>query len=128
MKIAAEVRPGNALDAITASLRANAEHGWRRSNDDKRRAVRTLLNDPEWAQWSDREISRRCGVSDRLVNGLRPVTAKLSQLDQQQSTVRTYTDKHGNTSSRGRRRKGAASGVHPTNGTPSRAKKRQYRP
>ena len=68
MKIAAEVRPGNALDAITASLRANAEHGWRRSNDDKRRAVRTLLNDPEWAQWSDREISRRCGVSNRMAD------------------------------------------------------------
>jgi hypothetical protein len=27
--------------------------------------VLTLLNDPEWRQWSDREISRRCGVDGK---------------------------------------------------------------
>src|SRR3954471_21289733 len=95
--ISADVRPGGRREAILHSVGANAEHGWRRSNDDKRKAVQTLLNDAEWSGWSDREIARRCGVSDRMVNGLRPVTAKLSQLDQQQPTTRTYTDKHGNT-------------------------------
>ena len=37
-----------------------------------RRAVAKLLDDAEWAKWSDREIARRCGVSDRFVNGMRP--------------------------------------------------------
>ena len=32
------------------------------TNADKRRAVETLLNDAEWATWSDREIARQCGV------------------------------------------------------------------
>lgn len=46
---------------------ANASHGLRRTNDDKRRAVLTLLNDLEWAKWSDREIARACGVTHPFV-------------------------------------------------------------
>jgi hypothetical protein len=57
--IAADVRPGGQREAILHSVGANAKHGWRRSNEDKRKTVLTLLNDPEWAQWSDREIGRR---------------------------------------------------------------------
>jgi hypothetical protein len=60
----------------------------RRTNEDKRRAVATLLNDPEWSQWSDREISRRCGVSDRMVNSLRPLSAELPQIDPERPDVR----------------------------------------
>jgi hypothetical protein len=37
-----------------------------------RRAVLTLLNDPEWAAWSDGEIARRANVSAPLVADLRP--------------------------------------------------------
>jgi hypothetical protein len=33
--------------------------------------VFTLLEDPEWKQWSDREMARQCKVSDRTVNRLR---------------------------------------------------------
>jgi hypothetical protein len=96
--IACEVRPGGRREAILHSVGANAEHGWRRTNEDKRRAVLTLLNDPEWRQWSDREISRRCGVDGKTVASLRPVTAELPQLDPVTNPTRTYTDKHGNTS------------------------------
>jgi hypothetical protein len=32
----------------------------------------TLLADAEWAGWSDREIARRCAVSDPFVGKLRP--------------------------------------------------------
>ncbi len=46
----AEVRPGNALDALRASLAANAEHGKRREPGDYRRAydvtVRNRLVEP----------------------------------------------------------------------------------
>jgi len=31
----------------------------------------TLLNDPEWAAWSDREIARRAGVGAPLVGDIR---------------------------------------------------------
>ena len=94
-EIDADVRQGTRRDAILFSVGANAAHGYRRSNMDKRRAVVTLLNDPEWAQWSDREIARRCYVGPSLVNTLRP---KSSLPEKGSETVRTYLDRHGNPS------------------------------
>lgn len=46
---------------------ANAAHGLRRTNADKRRAVTMLLDDPESVQWSDREIAKACAVSHEFV-------------------------------------------------------------
>jgi hypothetical protein len=71
-EIDAEVRQGTRRDAILFSVGANAQHGYRRSNDDKRRVVRMLLDDPEWAAWSDREIARRCYVGADMVGRMRP--------------------------------------------------------
>ena len=42
-EIEAEVTPGNLRDAILDSVGANAEHGLRRSREDKRKAVLALL-------------------------------------------------------------------------------------
>lgn len=67
-----DIRQGTRRDAILFSVGANATHGMRRTNEDKRRAVRVLLEDPEWSQWSDREIARRCGVAHPTVAALRP--------------------------------------------------------
>jgi hypothetical protein len=53
----------------------------RRTNEDKRRAVLTLLNDPEWAKWSDREIARQCRVHQDMVGKLRPVSVGNRQID-----------------------------------------------
>ena len=50
---------------------ANASHGLRRTNTDKRRAVVRLLRDYEWSKWSDREIARRCGVANSFVGNVR---------------------------------------------------------
>jgi hypothetical protein len=69
--IEAEVRDGTARDALRHSIEANARHGVRFSNRDKRRAVGLMLDDPEWALLSDREIARRCGVSQPFVGKLR---------------------------------------------------------
>ena len=69
--ITAEVTEGTQRDAILASVSVNAKHGLRRSNADKRRAVTTLLEDEEWAMWSNREIARRCKVSESLVRTLK---------------------------------------------------------
>lgn len=70
--IEADVRQGSVRDAILHSVGVNAAHGMRRTNADKRRAVTRLLDDAEWMKWSDREIARRCGVSQPFVGGLRP--------------------------------------------------------
>lgn len=89
-EIDADVRQGTRRDAILYSVGANETHGLRRTNEDKRRAVMTLLNDAEWAKWSNREIARRCGVSDMLVGSQRQdITANSC------SDNRTYTTKHG---------------------------------
>src|SRR3954468_20204460 len=88
--IAADVRPGGRREAILHSVGANAEHGWRRSTEDKQRAVRTLLNDAEWCQWSDREISRRCGVDGKTVAALRP-SAEFPQIGATRKVERNGT-------------------------------------
>ena len=89
--INAQVIPGTQRDAILYSIGANATHGLRRTNADKRRAVERLLRDDEWAKWSDREIARRCAVSNNFVSEFR---RSLSSDDSE----RTYTTKHGTVS------------------------------
>ena len=75
--IVADVRQGTLRDAILHSVGANAAHGHRRSNRDKRRAVRTMLTndlvsmDVNGKPWSDNEIARKCNVSVPLVGTMR---------------------------------------------------------
>ncbi|MFD2814968.1 hypothetical protein ACFSYD_12020 [Paracoccus aerius] len=90
--VPADVRQGTQRAAILFSVGANASHGLRRTNDDKRRAVMVLLNDPEWSKWSDREIARQAGVSNRYVSNLRAGTVTVNV----HTEPRTYTDRHGN--------------------------------
>jgi hypothetical protein len=61
------VRQGSQRDAILYSVGANAAHGLKRTNADKRRAVETLLNDSEWGQWSNRKIAQVCAVDESTV-------------------------------------------------------------
>jgi hypothetical protein len=67
-EILAEVREGKRRDALLHSLSANAEHGHRRTNDDKRRAVDIMLNDPQWSRWSDRDIAKKISVHHDTVS------------------------------------------------------------
>ncbi len=69
--IDADVRQGDKRSAVLFSVGANANHGLRRTNEDKRNAVATLLRDNEWAAWSDREIARACAVGAPLVADVR---------------------------------------------------------
>ena len=71
VEIAADVRQGTMRDAVLYSVGANAKHGLRRTDADKRRAVETLLSDPEWSLWSNREIARRCDVTHTFVGNVR---------------------------------------------------------
>jgi ParB-like chromosome segregation protein Spo0J len=70
-EIECDIRSGTQRDAILFAVGANSAHGLRRSNSDKRKAVSVLLEDPEWSQWTDREIARRCGVSNTFVSSMR---------------------------------------------------------
>ncbi len=67
----AETHQGTRRDAILFAAGANATHGLRRTNADKRRAVMTLLQDEEWQRWSNREMARQCGVTHTFVGKLR---------------------------------------------------------
>lgn len=91
-EIGAEVRSGTRRDAVLLAAGANATHGLRRTNEDKRRAVLILLGDPEWAAWSDREIARRAHVGPPLVAELRRVTVS-------SFSERTYQTRHGSVAS-----------------------------
>jgi hypothetical protein len=70
-ELEAEIREGTARDAILHGIGANATHGLRRSQADKRRAVERLLTDPEWATWSDRKIAQLAKVDHKTVGKIR---------------------------------------------------------
>jgi hypothetical protein len=83
--IIAEVFAGSRRDALLHAVGCNAKHGLKRTNRDKRNAVRKLLQDPEWV---NEEIAWRCNVSPHTVASER-VTLQM------QSGRRTYTSKDG---------------------------------
>ena len=66
-----DIRTGTQRDAILYACGANAEHGLKRTNEDKRKAVGTLLADPEWSKMGDREIGRLCKVDHKSVGAWR---------------------------------------------------------
>ncbi len=68
LTVKAEVRQGTRRDAVLYACGANATHGLRRTNADKRRAVETLLRDEEWSQWPQAQIAKACGVSREYVS------------------------------------------------------------
>jgi FtsZ-binding cell division protein ZapB len=91
--IAADVLTGTLREAILYSLKANKAHGLRPSNEDKRSSVIKMLSDPEWRNWSDREIARHCGVSHVFVAKLRKELA-----GGKAQTTRKFKGKGGNVS------------------------------
>jgi hypothetical protein len=112
-----EIHEGTKRDAVLYSVGANATNGLRRTNDDKRKAVTTLLQDDEWRQWSNTEIATACHVTPRFVDSVRSslgiipsdkvltppgvpakAAAKAEQIRDCGGEPRYYKDKHGNTS------------------------------
>ncbi|MGD9728178.1 MAG: hypothetical protein AB7V39_17550, partial [Nitrospiraceae bacterium] len=90
-----EVRAGTRRDAVLCAACANATHGRRRTNADKRRAVEALLRDQEWGQWSDREIAKACCVDHKTVGNLRrELSGEIPQIAIERNVQRngqTYT-------------------------------------
>lgn len=116
-----EVRSGTRRDAVLCAAGANAAHGLRRTNADKRRAVEALLRDEEWVQWSDREIARRCGVHHELVGIVRAgLSGGFRQITETRTVQRngaTYAQRTERiaASNRERRLEATAPAARPTN-------------
>lgn len=70
-EIEADVKVGDLRAAKLHSFGANASHGLRRSNADKRKSVEGMLADDEWAAWSNYKIAQTCGVSEPFVAAVR---------------------------------------------------------
>ena len=69
--IAAEVHAGGQREALLHAAGANASHGLRRTQEDKRRAILALLHDAEWRIWSDRKIAEATSTDHKTVGRLR---------------------------------------------------------
>ena len=85
--IAVDARSGSCRDAQLFSLGANADHGLRRTNADKRKSVETVIRDPEWGQRSNAWIAEVCKVSDKTVASIREDLERRSEI--RTSTQRT---------------------------------------
>ena len=94
--VTADVREGGRRDAVLFAAGANAAHGLRRTNADKRRAVEMLLADPEWVAWSDGQIARAACVSDKTVAKYRrELSATSAHPGNSGVSGRRYHTKHG---------------------------------
>lgn len=93
--IPVEVHEGGRREAVLYSVGANAAHGLRRTAADKRKAVETMLADPEWVKWSDRHIAKACAVSHTFVTGIR---TSLASVASEKPSDRLYVTKHGTVS------------------------------
>lgn len=90
-EIPASILAGDRDDALLFAASANAHHGLRRTNADKRKAVRTLLTHPKFCGLSDRAIADHCAVHHQMVGTIRSEMA--NALDESSS----QTDKPGAT-------------------------------
>jgi hypothetical protein len=77
------VGSGSLREAILQAAGVNAEHGVRRTDADKRRAVLQVLSDAEWVGWSDNKIAKICNVGNRLVGVLRRELVAAANVPQQ---------------------------------------------
>lgn len=98
--VSCEVRPGTQRDAVFLSTTANRDNALQRSNGDIKKAVETLLKDPEWSKMSDREVSRHVLCTHAYVGTIRK-KLEAAQLDTVSSetpatpAVRTFTKTDG---------------------------------
>ena len=84
-----DVRQGTKRDAILYACGANASHGLKRTDKDKRRAVLTLLKDSEWSKWANTEIARRSGVSEGTVRNIKQeLSSQITKIEPTQDEPR----------------------------------------
>lgn len=66
-RLACTVHEGSLEDARWFSFARNTDHGLRRNNADKRKAVEQALRHPSGAEMSDGSLAEHCGVSSMTV-------------------------------------------------------------
>ena len=94
-EIDAEIRDGGLRDAKLFAAGANADHGLRRTQADKRNSILALLTDPEWRNWSDKEIARRTATSDKTVAKVRRELSGDGVNAEIRVEERTFITRHG---------------------------------
>ena len=83
---------GTLRDAVLYAAGANAKHGAQRTAADKRRSVRMLLDDKEWAKATKQWLAEAAGVSVDLVESVLSLEAGgLRAGSRQTKDGRTYT-------------------------------------
>lgn len=101
------VGDGSIDDAVWYATSVNAQHGLRRSNADKRRAVEIALKSAIGSEQSSRTIADHVGVSDFLVREMRTEMERASAVRES----RTLTDSLGRQQPAKKPRRGAVSGA-----------------
>lgn len=91
VEVSCDVIIGTRRDAVLYSLAANHSHGLRRTMADKLKAVRTMLDDPEWSQWSRQRIADACRVTVYVVREARQAMS----LGEKPSEPVKFSNKHG---------------------------------
>lgn len=93
--IAVDVHDGGLREAILYAVGANTEHGLRRTNEDKRKAVQMLLTheiaskDENGNPWSNCEIARRCRVDEGTVRNYRKnLSSEIPKVDTSKRVVK----------------------------------------
>lgn len=81
-EIAVDIREGSRKDALVFAAGANASHGLRRTNADKKRAVSMIL--AAFPKWSDRRISEAVGVGNKFVGDVRRVVCPEHSSDERE--------------------------------------------
>ena len=107
-EIDAEIHAGDARDAKLFAAGSNAAHGLQRTQADKRKAILTLLTDPEWKLWSDREIAKNTHTAHKTVAKVRRELSG-DGINGEIPTERKFTTRHGTEATRHVERKQKAS-------------------
>lgn len=77
--IAVDIQDGGLREAILYSVGTNTKHGLRRTNEDKRKAVETMLTNDivskndKGIPWNNCEIARQCNVGEATVRRCRDI-------------------------------------------------------
>ena len=129
--IAVDGQDGGLREAILYSVGANTEHGLRRTNEDKRKAVETMLTndivskDNEGIPRSDRGVAKLCRVHHGTVSRIRKeLSVAKRQIDSSKRTVKrgnsTYTQNIAKIGKASKKRKKKYGGIAPDAFTPVR--------
>ncbi len=130
--IAVDIRTGGLREAILHSVGANTEHGLRRTNADKRKAVETMLTndivskDDNGNPRPNRDIARQCLVGEATVRKYREIlSARNAQIESAKRIVKrgnsTYTQDTTNIGKSNKKRRKQYGSIAPDAFIPKRA-------